>query len=311
MRVACRRLRSGFRVFRSLIGRERAKRWRSALRSLASVLGKARDLDVQIAAMVARLGETDQPEVRHGIVFWIAWLERARNMAQLGIRRALTRFVQRGTLREIDRCMKDLRRKAHDAQQLPPTLPDGYAARLLRRLESFVELGGSLKDETDCAGHHEFRIAAKKLRYTLEICQPLLDADFEVASHAVREMQSFLGEIHDCDVWAQNLSDAIRRMETGEKLMAGWLNQKRFLPGLEFLKTACLEKRRRLFDEVCAFWRDEKVASLWPRLASALGQSVKGESVSAAPSEKNNDAWPIVQRQPNPTIAVSDIGHDE
>ena len=47
---------------------------------------------------------------------------------------------------------------------------------------------------------HEMRIAAKRLRYVLEIVGPCFGPEADAARDAARRLQSVLGEIHDCDV---------------------------------------------------------------------------------------------------------------
>ncbi|MGQ9914482.1 MAG: CHAD domain-containing protein [Thermogutta sp.] len=282
VRVACRRLRAGFRVFRTLLGKERVKRWRSALRDLASGLGKARDTDVQIAAMLGRLGDSDDPEIRQGMVFWIAGLESARGRYQPQIRQTLGRFLRTGTLRQMREWLQEAKRTLATAVGKSEATPPGYKKRLLRRVRQFVQYGDSLRDEWDIAGHHEFRIAAKKFRYTLEIYAAVLGTHFEVALDAVREMQSYLGEIHDCDVWESQLEDAVRRLKAGERLLSGWMNQDRFVPGLMFLKESCRERRRQSFAAASAFWQDEKVSALWPQIAAFLNQSRHAEDSDVA-----------------------------
>lgn len=284
VRVACRRLRAGFRVFRELLGKERTKRWRSALRDLASALGKARDTDVQIAAMLGRLGESGDPEIRHGIVFWLALLETTRSRCQPQIRHALRRFLRTGTLRQMKEWLNDARRNLATAVGKTEAPPTGYEKRLLQRVNEFLTQGNSLRDEEDVARHHEFRVAAKKLRYTLEIYAPVLGTHFEVALEAVREMQSYLGEIHDCDVWIAELESAVRRLKAGEKLLSGWMNQTRFISGLEFLQETCRERRRQSFAAAGAFWQDEKVAALWPRIVATLNNSQRAENADATGS---------------------------
>src|SRR5947209_7151225 len=47
---------------------------------------------------------------------------------------------------------------------------------------------------------HDMRIAAKRLRYALEIFAPALDPDAAAALATVKEFQEIVGEIHDDDV---------------------------------------------------------------------------------------------------------------
>jgi len=47
---------------------------------------------------------------------------------------------------------------------------------------------------------HDMRIAAKRLRYVLEVTGPCFGAYASTATKHVKELQDLLGEIHDCDV---------------------------------------------------------------------------------------------------------------
>ncbi|HWI95478.1 MAG TPA: CHAD domain-containing protein [Solirubrobacterales bacterium] len=47
---------------------------------------------------------------------------------------------------------------------------------------------------------HNMRIAAKRLRYVLEIFAPCLGEEAETARGATKRLQSVLGDLHDCDL---------------------------------------------------------------------------------------------------------------
>ncbi len=65
------------------------------------------------------------------------------------------------------------------------------------------ELGGfadqALDPDAETA-QHDMRIAAKRLRYVLEITESCFGGEAVAARKAVRELQGVLGDIHDCDV---------------------------------------------------------------------------------------------------------------
>src|SRR4051812_14740573 len=46
---------------------------------------------------------------------------------------------------------------------------------------------------------HDMRIAAKRLRYLLELSEPLFGPPARKAAKVVKGLQDLLGEIHDCD----------------------------------------------------------------------------------------------------------------
>jgi CHAD domain-containing protein len=47
---------------------------------------------------------------------------------------------------------------------------------------------------------HDMRIAAKRLRYALELFAPCVGDEAEDARRAAKRLQSVLGDLHDCDL---------------------------------------------------------------------------------------------------------------
>ncbi len=62
--------------------------------------------------------------------------------------------------------------------------------------------------------HHALRIAAKKLRYTLETYAPLYRRGFTKPIARIKKVQDLLGDIHDCDVWIEQMTMAIIKQHT-------------------------------------------------------------------------------------------------
>ena len=81
-------------------------------------------------------------------------------------------------------------------RQLRPNAARIVAARLdeLRGLAD-----GALEPGAERA-QHDMRIAAKRLRYVLEIVKDCFGPEGESARRVAKELQGVLGEIHDCDV---------------------------------------------------------------------------------------------------------------
>lgn len=74
------------------------------------------------------------------------------------------------------------------------------AARIVavreEELRSFWPAAG---DPAATAALHDMRIAAKRLRYVLELAAPVLGDRARARAREARELQTVLGEIHDCD----------------------------------------------------------------------------------------------------------------
>jgi hypothetical protein len=91
--------------------------------------------------------------------------------------------------------------KARKVEDLDPDGPlvDNMRRVILVRLD---ELYGFIPDALDPAEVerlHDMRIAAKRLRYLLELSEPLFGGAAKRGAKVVKDLQGLLGEIHDCD----------------------------------------------------------------------------------------------------------------
>jgi len=91
--------------------------------------------------------------------------------------------------------------KARPVEGLDPAAPlRPNAARIaLTRLDELRALAEGALEPGAATAQHEMRIAAKRLRYVLEIFAPCLGPEAERARDAAKALQGGLGEIHDCD----------------------------------------------------------------------------------------------------------------
>jgi len=68
------------------------------------------------------------------------------------------------------------------------------------RLDELFAFSPRALDPAEVEVHHEMRIAAKRLRYLLELSAFCFGPYVGRAAGVARELQDVLGEIHDCDV---------------------------------------------------------------------------------------------------------------
>jgi len=85
-----------------------------------------------------------------------------------------------------------------DLDPAAPLLPN--AERIVRtRLDELRSLAPAALEPSASTAQHDLRIAAKRLRYLLEIVEPCFGPEAKAARDAAKQLQSVLGEIHDCD----------------------------------------------------------------------------------------------------------------
>jgi CHAD domain-containing protein len=138
--------------------------------------------------------------------------------------------------------------KALEVEGLDPSRPlRPNAVRIVRaRLE---ELHG-FSDEALAAGagtaQHEMRIAAKRLRYLLEVIGPCLGEEAETARAAATELQSVLGDLHDCELMLARVA------------------------GIDSLVTLLRTRRELLYRRFVELWGEEEGKGTWAALERKL-----------------------------------------
>ena len=272
-RVASRRLRTALRMFRDCFGTKRAKRWRKQIRRVTAELGEARDKDVQIDFLCGILDELKERGCYPGIARLLVQVERQREQLQPKVVGAIERLRTGGVVEEIQttakRIVADL--KAPDLTPRTPFVCAQTGRHICRRLEQLLSYQDSLRDAEDKQRHHAMRIAAKRLRYTLEIAKPVYDEQLEAIIEAVRKVQTLLGEIHDCDVWIDQLT-AFAEAER-KNVRARFGHDGPFMRlgiGIEYLRQNRRSHRRKAFAELVACWEELIRQDMWENLFRIL-----------------------------------------
>lgn len=270
-RVATRRLRAAMRVFDGCFGHGKMRRWRKALRQTTAKLGDARDRDVQIELLCGDLATLTARECFPGISRILIRLEREREVLQRKVVKAVNRIEAQGILREIRRATKRIMAEAGPAADTvqTPAACKRMGKHIRRQLDAMLQHQDSLGDPNDRQQHHVMRIAAKRLRYTLEIARPVCPGQLEEALEAAKKVQSLLGDVHDCDVWLEHL-DAFAANDR-RRMAAIFGHAGRFThlqPGIEYLRQDRQQHRQAAFAELVSYWADLGRRQLWKRLTT-------------------------------------------
>lgn len=188
-RVALRRLRSAFTLFRPMLRDNRYQRLRDELRWLAASLGNARDLDVLIPRIADKA--------------LAARLEKARARAYREAREALASTRARGLMLDL---VEWLTLGDWHLNPASPALPEEpvieRAVAILDRQFRRIRRDGANLASLDDEARHEVRIDAKKLRYAGEFFAPLFREERSVRRaaaflDALKDLQKHLGDLND------------------------------------------------------------------------------------------------------------------
>jgi CHAD domain-containing protein len=138
--------------------------------------------------------------------------------------------------------------KAREVSGLDPGAPlRPNAARIVRtRLDELRSFAVAALEPSAATAQHDMRIAAKRLRYVLEIAGPCFGAEAKTARDAAKRLQGVLGDIHDCDVMLPQAD------------------------GIESLCDLLRTRRELLFRQFGELWRSEAEQGTWAALERAL-----------------------------------------
>jgi CHAD domain len=208
--------------------------------------------------------------------------------------------------------------KARAVKGLNPdaTLADNFERIVATRLDELCSFVPRAIDPQRVKALHDMRIAAKRLRYILEVgAEPCFGPYAVTAIKHTKELQDLLGELHDCDVQlprVRALQDELRaadaleaRARAGEApdldptLASGTPNAPAWR-GLETLRIYIEARRGLLFERFVEMWRELEREGFRARLQYAIterpdpptplspsgnGDEPSSTAASAAPSD--------------------------
>lgn len=228
MRVALRRLRGALRVFRGVVGKKRARALNTALRSVARIMGTARDWDVFDTETLPGLGEHFGEE-REGREVG-PQVRAHREDAREAMRAALRSPAHSRAVLALSRWLA-----GPHAQSSGEPLA-AFAARAVARRHAKLAHRARKLDPFDTPRRHKLRIEAKRLRYTVDTFAGLFPAAHARAYlDALSDLQDDLGAANDAHV-ASTLLDSLVLdpgpvQEAREHLAAAERTQAARLPG--------------------------------------------------------------------------------
>jgi hypothetical protein len=177
--------------------------------------------------------------------------------------------------------------KARRVKGLDPHAPLGdTAARIVSvRLDELYDLAPGALDPANHAALHDMRIAAKRLRYLLELTAPCFGAYASKGARRARELQELAGEVHDCDVMLPRIAEHLAglRAQDARRLSAhyrenggedpaalGHTRARNLYRGLELLCAHYAARRELAYERFVARWRQIEREGMRGRLRRAL-----------------------------------------
>jgi CHAD domain-containing protein len=261
-RVSLRRLRSVLDLLAPQLGDGISPLERRA-RKILGVLGPVRDLDVQIDFLVRDMKGLKEPAFRPGIRR--LWLRLKNRRAEL--QNSIAELCATSAI--VDLCNRTRRAiSSWDTRQNESWILYPF---LLPYIEDLLAFDEFIHRQEAVEPLHKARIAAKRLRYALEIVLPLDPEALQRPVKEFKQLQEVLGDIHDCDVWAETIRDFLAREPVKMLEFLGHdRGMRRIAPGCENLQTRLSKKRARLHRRLSSLWNRLQREDFWGDLGTRL-----------------------------------------
>ncbi|HLM00634.1 MAG TPA: CHAD domain-containing protein [Pyrinomonadaceae bacterium] len=272
MRVSIRRLRSAMRDFMPLMNKRPLKRAIKDLKRTADALGVVRDQDVAIAALSQLQGEAETDAVREGIGNLLREREALRDAARLDLTEALAvgRFndLSERFTEAIAKATTGGGKKSNGRAAV--SFNEAGHKVVARGWQDLYDLGASLYHPFNIEELHEMRIAAKRLRYAIELFAACWGEKIAPFAEEVAEMQSFLGEVHDCDLWIENMSRRLQKDLRGAGSKKGGGMSENDYTTATWLLSEFIRKRTKEYRSALRLWSEWKINGFAERMRAMI-----------------------------------------
>ncbi len=304
MRVASRRLRAALPLFSSCFPEKNFRSWMHDIKKITRALGAARDADVQIAFLkkylktqpdVSSPSPSTQAQVVNPVATLLSRLQKRRSTFQKQVISVLNDLEHSQAISQLQAACAAPPQpgKVGKRTRYSGILPVA-TDRIGRRIQKVHQYDPFVHNPDAVFEHHALRIAAKKLRYTMETYASLYRRDLKKPIARIKRLQDLLGDIHDCDVWIEEMSLAIVKQRARRHPQSA-------LPGTSVSAVAPLrrllinrEKRRaRLYRQFVRYWDSLVHTGFWDTLQTDVlaGQRSAFINHRVLPAKEEREAF--------------------
>ena len=291
MRVASRRLRAALPLFASCFPEKKYLHWMQEIQSITRALGEARDTDVQIAFLTKLLKKrearthNDDPGIAlsgrltgNVEIILLSGLQKKRLKLQTAVVSSLDNLENSGIIDEMKVFFNSQTMRAKSTRKRPSPfgIPPVAASRIARRLTKMLSFEGWVHNPDAIAEHHAIRIAAKKLRYTMEVYAPLYRLGLKKPLTRVKKIQEILGDLHDCDIWIDTvLVLLLKERLTSQETVAQKKIRVSNVTSYKHFLTEREKERKILYRRFVQLWDSLRCSRLWDELRKNLNTERK------------------------------------
>jgi CHAD domain-containing protein len=297
MRVASRRLRAAMPLFVTCFPPKKYEKWMHDIRQITRALGDARDTDVQIASLkkyrkkLSKLQAIQGTEKNQGdelrreaISYLLAKTRNNRTALQKDIVSALTGLENHRVVEGIQAAVKSFTIPAGKPGKKPSMagISPVAASHITERLNDLLSHRPWVPYPDAVAEHHAMRIAAKKLRYTMELYSPVYQRGLRKYITRITKLQEILGFLHDCDVWIDRVTLILLKERTRPRVIRDSSRPgPELISGLRLFLKDREKERSAIYRRLSNYWNALERSDIWDEIRTSLVSERKKTNIPA------------------------------
>ncbi len=286
LRVVSRRIRIALSIFNKFFPRRKVKTWEDTIRTITRKFGKTRDLDVQVEFLESLLATVSDRHLRAGVLRVHLRLVQKRKKKNRSVGKRSDDLLKNQNILAMQGTMQEII-QTNNEDGYPPDLYQLAFHTIYTALDQFLYYEVFIHHPENIHELHLMRIAAKRLRYTLEIFLPLYQGKLEEFLNTMKIVQQKLGLIHDCDVWIAFIPIF---MESEKQRTLRYYGRssalKRLVPGFNYIEQNRQVERDRIYADFIQDWQKWRTEEIWLRLRELILQA----TISNADTTQHNTA---------------------
>ncbi len=268
-RVTSRRLRAAMPLFKTFFRRKKYKQWLGEIKKVTCLLGDARDLDVQIIFIEQYMKKLGSAAEKAGVNLLLKNHKTRRKSIQPSVVKGLDELKASDVLEDLRAfCRQTIEEQLNEVFD-PKKVLEKARWHISFRLDDFLAMEDYVHLENEILKHHQMRIYAKKLRYTMETFAPLYKNKLAPEIETIKAFQDVLGEMHDCDVWIDYIPTFIEEINAKnkpERKKTGNQPKQALTNFLAFVK----RRRKEHYREFVRLWDENKKNGFFVQLREKI-----------------------------------------
>jgi CHAD domain-containing protein len=211
LRVAVKRFREAFRLFRPVLRKKTFRRHREWIEDLNDALGEVRDRDVALAELRKLTAGLAEPP--RSVADLVARLESERLASVAALAAMLDRLQLEGVPAQLAARIQSIEQEAVSGR---PT-HEFARERVRERLLDVRARWAAARREATPESLHRARIGNKRLRYAIEPFSRMLGKEVRRLYRSASRFHDVLGDLHDADSMAVMLETAMAGASRAER----------------------------------------------------------------------------------------------